>query len=184
MNGGNALGAVTDWLQLVILAIPIVGILLMLWRFGQQAVTWTWRHTSGRPVQRTLAALVGAGCLTMLLMAWLPRHNYRPIQPHERGTVGEGIAAVRYLPQQPAQLDQRATAHDLESATTSTTTPVSPADGVGATTPTSAVTTTSVASGGFVSPSTTTPLGGSVTTVPTGASTTIFRAPTTTLGAP
>jgi putative peptide zinc metalloprotease protein len=180
VNGGNALGAVTDGLQLVILAIPVVGILLMLWRFGQQAVMWTWRHTHGRPVQRSLAALVGAGCLTLLLMAWLPRHNYRTIQPHERGTVMQGIAAVRYLPQHPAQLDQRATSSDLGPATTATTA-VTPAAGAGVA-PESTTTTTSAVSGSFRSPSTTAPVESS-TTVPTAfTSTTTFHATNTTLG--
>ncbi|MDQ6949854.1 MAG: hypothetical protein M3256_27290, partial [Actinomycetota bacterium] len=112
INNGNALSALSDGVQLVVLAIPIIGIVLMLWRFGKQLVAGVWRLTAGRPVHRALAGVAGAGCLSLLLMAWLPGHNYRKIQPHERGTVGEGIVAVRYLPQHPSQLDRRATAHD------------------------------------------------------------------------
>jgi len=121
MNSGDALGAVSDGIQLLVLAIPIVGIFLMLWRFGKQIGVWGWRHTTGRPVQRVLAILVAAGCLGLLMMAWIPRRNYRPIQPHERGTFGEGMVAVRYLPQHPTQLDKKATARDLTRTVTSTT---------------------------------------------------------------
>ncbi len=52
INGGNAIGAVSDLFQLVVLAIPIVGIVLMLWRFAKLAVTWAWTHTTGCPVAR------------------------------------------------------------------------------------------------------------------------------------
>jgi putative peptide zinc metalloprotease protein len=138
INGGDALGAVSDGLQLVVLSIPIIGIVLMLWRFGKQIVVWVWRRTDGRPVRRSLATLVGAGAVTLLLLSWLPGHNYRPIQPHERGTVGEGIVAVRYLPQHPSQLDRRATAHDLGLTPAAATAP--------ATGPSSAATTTTTVS--------------------------------------
>ncbi len=183
INGGNALGALSDGIQLVVLAIPIIGIVLMLWRFGKQIAVWTWRHTSGRPVLRLLATAVGAVCVTMLLLAWLPRHNYRPIQPHERGTVGEGIVAVRYLPQAPSQLDQRATSRDLGAATTATTVPAT--GGSVATT-----TTTSVVAGGTGTTVTTAPVTvstvagstGTVSTVPRQVSTTVLLAPTTTAG--
>jgi putative peptide zinc metalloprotease protein len=167
INSGDALGAVSDGIQLLVLAIPIIGIFLMLWRFGKQIGVWAWRHTAGRPVQRMLAALVAAGCLGLLLMSWLPGRNYRPIQPHERGTLGEGIVAVRYLPQHPAQLDKKATASDLAPSVTSTT-----VAGVTSSS-TTVATTTTVVPGVFPTtrPVTRTTVTVTVTTVPTVATT-------------
>jgi putative peptide zinc metalloprotease protein len=156
---GDALSGLSDGLQLVVLAIPIVGIVLMLWRFAKQIALWAWRHTAGRPLARAAAFIVGAGCLVLLLMSWVPRHNYRQIQPHERGTVGEGIVAVRNLPQQPTQLDKKATARDLRASTTPTSTP-------------SAATTTTVA-----------PASLSTTTVTVTRTTVRAASPTTTVPA-
>ncbi len=129
INRGDALGAISDGVQLIVLAIPIIGIMLMLWRFAKQVVVWGWTRTEGRPVRRALAALAGMACLSLLLLSWLPGRNYRPIQPHERGTLSEGVVAVRYLPQHPNQLDRRATARDLRATSVSTSTTVVGASG-------------------------------------------------------
>jgi putative peptide zinc metalloprotease protein len=169
-SGGNTLSGISDVLQLIVLAIPILGIVLMLWRAAKGAATWTWSHTSGRPVLRGLSGVAGAVIITLLALAWIPRHNYRSIQPHERGTVGEAAIALRDLPQKPSQLDTKATAKD-----TATTIPVT-------TVPTAASTTTTL----FQSRSTTT-LGGITSTTrftPTTlgqTSTTIGQVPTTTV---
>jgi putative peptide zinc metalloprotease protein len=171
INHGNALGALSDGIQLVVLAIPIIGIVLMLWRFAKQIGVWGWRHTEGHPVRRSLATLVAAVAVGMLLLSWLPRHNYRPIQPHERGTVGEGIAAVRYLPQQPSQLDQRATAGDVQETTTTTVVPL--VGSTATTVPGTNSTTTSVVPSGGPFPVTATTVVSSATTPPR-PTTTVF----------
>lgn len=46
---------------------------------------------------RVLGLAVAAGALTMLLFAWVPHRNYQPIRPGEKGTVTEGVHAVRKL---------------------------------------------------------------------------------------
>jgi putative peptide zinc metalloprotease protein len=130
-NGGNALGGISDVLQLIVLAIPILGIVLMIWRVAKQGATWTWTHTAGRPVLRVLSGAAGAVIVTLLALSWIPKHNYRSIQPHERGTVGEAAVALRELPRQPSQLDAKATAKD-----TATTTPVTTAPATASTTTT------------------------------------------------
>jgi putative peptide zinc metalloprotease protein len=120
-SGGNVVGGISDVLQLIVLAIPILGIVLMLWRVAKSGATWTWTHTSGRPVLRGLSGAAGAVIVTLLALSWIPRHNYRSIQPHERGTVGEAVVALRYLPQKPSQLDTKATAKDTAKNTVPTT---------------------------------------------------------------
>jgi putative peptide zinc metalloprotease protein len=166
MSKGSAVTVISDGVQLLVLAIPIVGIALMLWRFGKVIVGWMWRHTAGRPVWRTLAIVVGAGCIALLVMSWLPRSNYRPIQPGEKGTVGQTVKAVVQLPSKPSQLDVKATG-----------VPVNPPT---ATTPGAPTSPTTVAPAG----SGTTPSGSSTTLVPSGSgsdsSTTVATEPTVT----
>ena len=94
---GDALGGVSAIVQLIVLAIPIIGIGLVLARTATGGSRWLWTHTEGKPVLRVLGLAVAAGALTMLLFAWVPHRNYQPIRPGERGTVTEGVHAVRQL---------------------------------------------------------------------------------------
>jgi putative peptide zinc metalloprotease protein len=97
-SSGHALSGVTAALELVVLTIPIVGIFLVLAKSARQGATWLWTHTEGRPVSRTLGVAAVGAALVLLLMAWVPTKNYRPIRPSERGTLTEGVAALRHLP--------------------------------------------------------------------------------------
>ena len=103
-GSGNALAGVGGIIQLLALSLPVLGILLMVWRLGQRTMTWTWQRTDGRPVLRLLAVTVLAGVAGLLLLTWLPRTNYEPIRRGERGVIGDGIAAVRRLPRNDAPL--------------------------------------------------------------------------------
>jgi putative peptide zinc metalloprotease protein len=95
---GQLLSGVGAVLQLIVLAIPVIGIVMMLVKLTTGAGRWGWQHTDGRPVRRTAFVLAAGGLAVLLAMAWLPGHNYTPIKPGERGTVGEGAVAVRRLP--------------------------------------------------------------------------------------
>jgi len=117
-GNGAVLNGVSSVLQLLVLAIPIVGILLMLQRFLRQGATWAWRTTQGRPVARTLAVLVGSGALVLLALAWVPKDNYQPIGPHDKGTMGQAVSAATRATTSPGRL-----ADPIASATTDTTTP-------------------------------------------------------------
>jgi putative peptide zinc metalloprotease protein len=94
MDAGHVASAAAGYVQVVVLAIPIVGIVLMVWRFLRQTTVWTWTHTDGRPAMRGLATAAAVGCSWLLMTAWVPRHNYRPIGPHARGTVSEGLSGA------------------------------------------------------------------------------------------
>jgi len=119
---GDVLGGVTGVIEIVVLALPVVGIVLMLVRVFQRVVRWTWERTDGRPVLRGAAVLAGAGCAVLLAMAWMPAHNYDPIGPGERGTLGEGVAAVRELPTGRGPLVSERRAGAVTSPSTTTTT--------------------------------------------------------------
>ena len=131
-GSGDLLGGITSLLQIVVLSIPLIGIGLMLAKTGTGTVRSVGRHTEGRPVLRGLAIVAGAAALGALAMAWIPKDNYREIRRGERGTVAEGVRAVRELPRGDAPLVSArrvAAAHDgganptpSPSTTTSTTT--------------------------------------------------------------
>ncbi len=82
-------------LVIAAVALPVAGMLYMLVRMVRQGSTAAWRGTSGRPVRRTLAAAVAMLMVGGLAYAWWPdKDTYRPIQPGERGTLVDGVAAM------------------------------------------------------------------------------------------
>ncbi len=96
-------------LQAVLLALPTVGLVYTLARTVRRLGGGLWRSTDGRPVLRGTAVAVVAGALLLLAAAWLPRGNYRPIQPGDRGTFQGGLASVSTTVRHgvtPAQWDQ------------------------------------------------------------------------------
>jgi hypothetical protein len=122
-------------------------------------------------VLRLLAIALGAAGVGALALSWIPDKNYHPIQPDERGTITQGVAAVRRLPSgnAPLQSQRDATAHKATATVTPTTTP----SATQTTTPAQATSTTAVRS------STNTTTRGATTTTSTPRSTTT-AAPTTT----
>src|SRR5205085_4961895 len=103
----NVLGVLSGVLQLVALSIPVVGILLMLATTARRLATAAWTKTDGRPVARALVCVAGAAFVGLLLFAWIPKKNYEPIRPGERGTLAEGVVAVRRLPSGDGPLESR-----------------------------------------------------------------------------
>jgi putative peptide zinc metalloprotease protein len=91
---GNVLRGLSDSLQILVLAIPITGILLGVLQLFRKVSIWVWRATSGHTGRRILALAGMAGFAALLLLAWIPGRNYRPIQPGERGTQGQGLHAL------------------------------------------------------------------------------------------
>ncbi|GAC1599279.1 MAG: hypothetical protein NVS3B21_25660 [Acidimicrobiales bacterium] len=126
---GNVIGGITDFLQILFLIIPLAGIVLMLITTGRKMAVGLWHKTEGRPVMRTAGSLAAGFGLVLLALAWIPRHNYRAIQPNERGTLGETAAAVRYLPEGNAPLHTAVVAQqrgDEKPSTNTTATTIAP----------------------------------------------------------
>jgi putative peptide zinc metalloprotease protein len=177
-GAGHTLAGVSAIVQVIVLALPLVGILLMLARLAQHTARWMWRSTDGKPVLRTLALGVAAVVVAALGASWLPRSDYTPIKRGERGTVADGVRAVRRLPSGHAPLivAHRAASGpraddggDDAPATTTTSTP-------------SPSTTLKRASTGAVPASTSTSVrsSSSPSTTPTTASTSATSSPPTT----
>ena len=132
---GDWLGGLSGGVQLLVLALPMAGIVLMLVRLVQKMGTWTWRRTDGNPVLRSLAVVLALGLAGLLAMAWLPKESYEPIRPDEKGTLVEGVAAVRDVSTGRASLPRASTDEAPESTATTggdeipvTTTTTIPAD--------------------------------------------------------
>jgi hypothetical protein len=91
---GQVLTGLSDGLQILVLAIPVTGMLLALFQLFRKGSAWLWRITRGRPIRRILAVAGMGAFVALLLLAWIPARHYRPIQPGERGTQGEGFHAL------------------------------------------------------------------------------------------
>ncbi|MEY2403486.1 MAG: putative peptide zinc metalloprotease protein [Acidimicrobiaceae bacterium] len=167
-GAGDVLQGISAVLQLIVLVIPVAGIVLMLYKMATGLLRSGWQRTEGRPVGRVLFGATVAAAVGLLLFAWVPSDNYEPIRPGERGTVAEGVAAVRRLPQGDAPLysEQQAVLRE---------TPLTPDQQ-----PQDATTASSVPATSPSSTATTVGTGGSSTTTTTEPVTTTSSAPTTT----
>ena len=167
---GDVLAGAAGVVQLLVIALPVVAILLLLVRLAHRGGRALWRRTAGRPLLRATAAAVVTAAAVLLAMAWVPRENYEPIRKGERGTVFEGISAVRALPGGRAPLAaQRMAAERGELVDGDVPRPDARSSGATSGTSTPAV-------GGGVTTTTTVARTTSTTTAPTSTT----RAPTTT----
>lgn len=83
-------------LAMVAIVIPVAGVLYMLGRLVRRSVAGAWKGTAGKPAMRLLAATAGIAVMGGVAYAWWPHEaNYRPIQPSERGTLGDIVYALK-----------------------------------------------------------------------------------------
>ena len=77
-------------LQLVLLGLPILGMGIVLLRLVYSLIRLNWTRTRGRPLHRATGFAVMLAAFSLLLVAWIPpQAQYRPIGPHDRGTIPE-----------------------------------------------------------------------------------------------
>jgi putative peptide zinc metalloprotease protein len=94
VGGGEWATAALNALQVGALLLPCAMITVAFGRLGWLlaggVATWASRST-----RRKVLTGAGAGLLAVILiLAWGPNGDYRPIEPGERGTVGEGISTL------------------------------------------------------------------------------------------
>jgi putative peptide zinc metalloprotease protein len=93
---GDMIQAVARVLAMIAIIIPVAGVVYMLVRFVRRSVAGVWRRTAGKPLMRMLAAVAGAVMFAGVAYAWWPDEAaYRPIQPSERGTIGDIVYALK-----------------------------------------------------------------------------------------
>jgi putative peptide zinc metalloprotease protein len=94
MGHGALFAAGVGIVQSLILVLPLLGIVLSFGRLGRRLGAKGWAATEGSPAARLALCAVTAVAVGGLAYTWLPNGDYRPIGPHERGTLAEGVAAV------------------------------------------------------------------------------------------
>ncbi|NIK58661.1 hypothetical protein [Kribbella shirazensis] len=89
-------------LAILALALPLLGLGLLLWLLVGRMVRSVWRRTAGKPAQRSVAAVVALTIIAVLGWAWWPHGDrYRPITPNERGTVSDFVDRAQHTTSQP-----------------------------------------------------------------------------------
>ncbi|MEA2900963.1 MAG: putative peptide zinc metalloprotease protein [Actinomycetota bacterium] len=81
-------------LGVIALALPVLGSGYAVGRFGRRAGSWGWSQAGEIRFGRPMMALLTVGLAGALAFTWWPNGEYRPIQPGERGTVTDAVAAV------------------------------------------------------------------------------------------
>jgi putative peptide zinc metalloprotease protein len=93
---GDMIQATARVLAMIAIIIPVAGVVYLLVRVARRSAVGAWCATAGKPLQRIVVGVLGAAVLGGIAYAWWPNDdNYRPIQPTERGTVGDIIYALR-----------------------------------------------------------------------------------------
>jgi putative peptide zinc metalloprotease protein len=96
---GDMIQATARVLAMVAIVIPVAGVIYLLVRLARRSSLRAWRGTTGKPLMRLLAVLFGGAVLGGVAYAWFPHDsNYRPIQPWERGTIGDIVFALGVEP--------------------------------------------------------------------------------------
>ncbi len=94
LDSGKWLTVVVGVLGVIAIALPVLGTAYALSRFGRKAGSWGWSRAGEVRLGRPLLALLTIGLAGALAFTWWPNGEYRPIQPGERGTVADAVAAV------------------------------------------------------------------------------------------
>ncbi len=123
-HAATPISGATAAIEMVALALPILGIFLMLIRLGQRSGQWVLQKTEGKPGRRFLALLLLLGAGALLLYLWIPKGNYTPIKRNEKGTIAQGVLAAN--PRNIAHLHNLTPPPDLSSHDHSTPTTIAP----------------------------------------------------------
>ncbi len=93
---GDLLAVAARGLSAVVVLLPAVAMSIALFRLARRVTTSAWTRTQGRPVRRSLAALVALALVAGLVWTWWPSPGrYRPVQAYERGTLADAVSLAR-----------------------------------------------------------------------------------------
>ena len=93
VSAGDIPAVLANLLGVVAIAVPILGISVMVFTTVRRTSRSVWHATEGRPVRRGLAGVVAAAIVTALAFAWWPHGNYRAISANERGVLQQAFGA-------------------------------------------------------------------------------------------
>jgi putative peptide zinc metalloprotease protein len=99
LSGGRTGKGILNIVEILVLALPLMGMLYTFGRVGGRAGAGAWSWSGRHPARRGGLVLGTAAACGLVAFLWWPHGEYRPIQPGERGTL---VSAVRSLPQAPS----------------------------------------------------------------------------------
>lgn len=107
---GEWLNVIAAALQLILIAIPLIGVALVLVRVVKRVGTAAWKWSEGSLPKRALALANGVALAALLVFLWIPGvgnvagvesgalrgqlGSFEPIKPDERGVVGQAAPIV------------------------------------------------------------------------------------------
>jgi putative peptide zinc metalloprotease protein len=74
-------------LSIATIALPVLGVTYLIGRVVRRSSRRVWQATDGRPLFRTMAVTAALALVALLIWAWWPNGQYRPIEASERGTI-------------------------------------------------------------------------------------------------
>jgi|tagenome__1003787_1003787.scaffolds.fasta_scaffold20983597_2 putative peptide zinc metalloprotease protein len=93
-TSGEVLGGLAALLQLLALALPVLGSVLVTQRLARMAVARARSWSDGRPGRRALAVVAAAAVIAALAWAWWPSGQYHPVRASDRGTLPSFVQLV------------------------------------------------------------------------------------------
>ncbi len=76
LSVGNILGMLASIAQMLILALPLVGITYMLYRLAWRPMRALWKWSKPTPMRRIAGGLVTAGIIALLAFLWVPQLSF------------------------------------------------------------------------------------------------------------
>ena len=109
-DGKNAQAAVNG-IRMAMLVLPMAGMGVTLSRVGKRIAVGAVNITKDRPFARAAVVGIGAVAVGAAIFVLIPNGEYKPIQPGERWTIGDGIEAASAVttgrPSLPDEVEQQ-----------------------------------------------------------------------------
>ncbi len=87
MGDQDALGVATGIFRLVALALPVMGVTLIMQRLVTSTGKKAWGWSDGRPPRQALVLTGTAALVALLAWTWWPSGQYQPVRPTDDGTL-------------------------------------------------------------------------------------------------
>jgi putative peptide zinc metalloprotease protein len=92
---GEVLPGLASAFRIFALALPVLGVVLMVERLVRTRAAKALRWSAGRPERRAILAAAAAGLVALLAWAWWPSGQYQPVRATDRATLASAVRTVR-----------------------------------------------------------------------------------------
>src|SRR5215207_7774100 len=90
----DVVGVGASVMRLVALALPVLGVALIMQRLVTSLGKKAWAWSAGEPPRRAIVLAGAAGLVALLTWAWWPSGQYEPVKPTDRGTLVSAFQTV------------------------------------------------------------------------------------------